>query len=585
MYISELCIVIIVFLLPIRHTVLEYINAYIKKKLNIDSSNNDKSTTEVNNSSSSNKNGCSHCDCKEKQQDSINNNSSKLETNEDNIDTNHLDKTFLLPTPLKKNNTIVDIPNVNQNNSSNNSNDSDLIKVTGNRKDKANWSSSDEEESSSPNSFLSPLNFTTGKNKKTKKNQVYSVSTFYSGCELPMNKKTEHDQQLDLTNNINHNRPSDYLSEQQQKHLKYNQEEEQQEEGAEDTEEDIEEENEINILPSPRDICIKKLKKRKCILPQVLQLKWRTKPKKILIIKKYHDEYVQSLITPLIFWLNSIGVEIIKESEDVCDSPTIRSLKEITNLYSIDFIICMGGDGTILHTSSLFKKYIPPILSFSLGSLGFLTTFDYDNHKDYIRQVIDGNSFVSYRLRLSCSVLSNSNSSKQSYQVLNEVTIDRGTNPYLSNLECSCDGKLITIVQADGLIIATSTGSTAYSLSAGGSLVHPTIPAILITPICPHTLSFRPVILPSTSLLTIRVPENSRCSVWASFDGKNRQELRQGDSVVIKTSKWAVPVVCKTDESNEWFEKLANNLNWNVRMVQKSFSGSDPSPSLLNNLN
>jgi len=554
MYISEWCIVIVLFLLPIRNTVLEYINSFLKRRINKEQStttlieNNNDIDKEINKKIESIKNketkdNCSSCNCKKDKQVNNNknkNNNSDDDDEDDNIE--HLDKQYLLPTPSKKTNN-------NNNNTNNNSNNK-------------NWSSSDEEESSSsPNSFLSPLNFTTGKDKKNKKNQLYSVSTFYSGCELPMNKKTTVIDN-EFTGNINHNRPSDYLSD-----------------GEESTTD--EGENEINILPSPRDISIKKLKKRKCILPQVLQLKWRTTPKKILIIKKYHDEYVQSLIPPLIKWLNSIGVEIIKESEDVCDSPTIRSLKEITNLYSIDFIICMGGDGTILHTSSLFKKYIPPILSFSLGSLGFLTTFDFDNHKDYIRQVIDGNSFVSYRLRLSCSVLSNSNSSKQSYQVLNEVTIDRGTNPYLSNLECSCDGKLITIVQADGLIIATSTGSTAYSLSAGGSLVHPTIPAILITPICPHTLSFRPVILPSTSLLTIRVPENSRCSVWASFDGKNRQELKQGDSVVIKTSRWAVPVVCKTDESNEWFEKLANNLNWNVRMVQKSFSSLSSSSSSL----
>ncbi|EGG15533.1 NAD+ kinase family protein [Cavenderia fasciculata] len=315
-------------------------------------------------------------------------------------------------------------------------------------------------------------------------------------------------------------------------------------------------------------------RKKTCILPQILHLKWKTSIKKVLVIHKFHDMEVLRAAKEVGAYLNELGIQTVCESEQICECPTARSLEEISDPFVIDFIVSLGGDGTILHTSSLFKTYMPPIISFNMGSLGFLTTFEPDNWKEHIKNVIDGKCFVSYRLRLACTVVSKNESN--TYQVLNEVSIDRGNNPYLSHLECLCDDKPITVVQADGLIIATSTGSTAYSLSAGGSLVHPAIPAMLITPICPHTLSFRPVLLPSTSTLIIRVPETSRCSAWASFDGKNRHEIKQGDYVVISTSKWAVPVICKTDENGEWFEKLANNLNWNTRTIQKSFQSSSP---------
>ncbi|KAN0032360.1 hypothetical protein ACTFIV_006253 [Dictyostelium citrinum] len=669
---------------------------------------------------------------------SNNNNSSNNNNNNNSSPLSLYSKKELIPLPsiqedsnyhynnnIKNNNKFNNKPNLKVTLNNSNNNTKRLVSTS------TSSSSSDEEPipiSPVSNSFLSPLNFTTGK-KKSKKNQFYYVSTYYSSCDLPNKVMDENEIEEDNFNNYNNknsnnstnkynhnnqnksnlssdddgysnllkqeNKNSDLLNkgfQYKRKNSKHPPQQAQQQppnqllledepsfkalepnpqsltntppissttpttlssinnnlesssnllkstnlnkppkNSISKSLDDFPHEDHPNQISSPIESCIKKLKKKKCILPQVLQLKWRVKPKKVLIIKKYNDETINELIPSLVGWLKDIGIKVMKESDSneenlsINDDPMIEVLSSSADPYSIDFIISMGGDGTILHTSSLFKTYIPPILSFSLGSLGFLTAFDYSHHREYIQSVIDGKCFVSYRLRLSCTVVTSdgnvttttistptttttttttknptpdstttntpsggsasagsgtgsglinigSNINRHRYQVLNEVTIDRGTNPYLSNLECCCDGKLITIVQADGLIIATSTGSTAYSLSAGGSLVHPTIPAILITPICPHTLSFRPVILPSTSELIIRVPETSRCPVWASFDGKNRQELKRGDYVIIKTSRWAVPVVCKTDESNEWFEKLAQNLNWNLRQVQKSFT-------------
>lgn len=124
-----------------------------------------------------------------------------------------------------------------------------------------------------------------------------------------------------------------------------------------------------------------------------------------------------------------------------------------------------------------------------------------------------------------------------------------------------------------------STGSTAYSLSAGGSLVHPDIPAILLTPICPHTLSFRPMVLSDTMLLRVSVPRNSRATAYCAFDGKGRVELKQGDCVTITASQYPFPTVTRTD--TEWFDSVSRTLRWNTRAAtQKAFyDGGDNSPA------
>jgi len=129
----------------------------------------------------------------------------------------------------------------------------------------------------------------------------------------------------------------------------------------------------------------------------------------------------------------------------------------------------------------------------------------------------------------------------------------------------------MTTVQADGLTVSTPTGSTAYSLSAGGSLVHPEIPALLITPICPHTLSFRPMLLPDSMELRICVPYNSRSTAWASFDGRGRVELKQGDHIKVTASKYPFPTVCADKQSTDWFHSISRTLKWNERQRQKSF--------------
>ena len=161
-----------------------------------------------------------------------------------------------------------------------------------------------------------------------------------------------------------------------------------------------------------------------------------------------------------------------------------------------------------------------------------------------------------------------------------ELVIDRGPSPYVSNLELYGDDELLTVIQADGCIFSTPTGSTAYSLSAGGSLVHPDIPAILLTPICPHTLSFRPMLLTDSMHLRVSVPRSSRATAYCAFDGKGRIELKQGDYVIIQASQYPFPTVLSS--GTEWFESIARTLRWNSRGAQqKAWSGSVSGDSAL----
>ncbi|KAI4240050.1 MAG: hypothetical protein LQ352_007728, partial [Teloschistes flavicans] len=290
-----------------------------------------------------------------------------------------------------------------------------------------------------------------------------------------------------------------------------------------------------------------------------------------------------------------------------------------TSPETFDLVLTLGGDGTVLYTSWLFQRIVPPILSFSLGSLGFLTNFEFSAYKSHLNRVMgDHGMRVNLRMRFTCTVfrsphnasIANSQSSKatsrsnslpsstsshpaltpspssssnnasmiegEQFEVLNELVIDRGPSPYVSNLELYGDNNLLTVVQADGCIISTPTGSTAYSLSAGGPLTHPSIPGILLTPICPHTLSFRPMVLSDSLLLKLMVPRSSRSTAYASFDGKGRVELRHGDYVQVEAGRYPFPtVVGEGGTGGEWFESVRRALRWNNRgAVQKGFNGA-----------
>lgn len=242
----------------------------------------------------------------------------------------------------------------------------------------------------------------------------------------------------------------------------------------------------------------------------------------------------------------------------------------LQNPQKFDLVVTLGGDGTVLYVSNLFQRVVPPVISFALGSLGFLTNFKFEQFRERMSNVLDAGVRAYLRMRFTCRVHRADGKLICEQQVLNELVVDRGPSPYVTQLELYGDGSLLTVAQADGLIIATPTGSTAYSLSAGGSLVHPGVSAISVTPICPHTLSFRPILLPDGMFLKVKVPSTSRSTAWASFDGKVRTELHKGDYVTIHASPFPFPTVISS--KTEYIDSVSRNLNWNAREQQKPFT-------------
>lgn len=310
----------------------------------------------------------------------------------------------------------------------------------------------------------------------------------------------------------------------------------------------------------------------------------------IMIVTKAQDNSLIYLTREITEWLLSCREDIVvyvdshlKQLTRFDASGIVRAYPKAATLLKfwtkqsvakqpqkIDLCVALGGDGTVLYVLNLFQQIVPPVLSFALGSLGFLTNFRFEHFRKVLTTVLNSGVRAYLRMRFTCRVFDSDGGLKREQQVLNELVVDRGPSPYVTNLELYGDGSLLTVAQADGLIIATPTGSTAYSLSAGGSLVHPGVSAISVTPICPHTLSFRPILLPDGMSLKVKVPNSSRATAWASFDGKVRTELSKGDYVTIQASPFPFPTV--KSSKTEYFDSVSRNLNWNVREQQKPFA-------------
>ncbi|XP_053740319.1 NAD kinase b isoform X1 [Synchiropus splendidus] len=343
--------------------------------------------------------------------------------------------------------------------------------------------------------------------------------------------------------------------------------------------------------------------------PASQRLTWNKPPVNVLVIRKIRDESLVEPFKELCRFLVEEKQMMVYVERRVADDDTLckdEAFGTIRNQLCtfregfddisdcIDLIICLGGDGTLLYASSLFQGSVPPVMAFHLGSLGFLTPFKFESYKTEVAKVFEGNAAITLRSRLKVKVVkdllqsargrdqqqehnglaprghSGSEAGKVTLQlqVLNEVVVDRGPSSYLSNVDLYLDGRLITSVQGDGVIVSTPTGSTAYAAAAGASMIHPNVPAIMVTPICPHSLSFRPIVVPAGVELMITLSPDARNTAWVSFDGRKRQEIQHGDCIKITTSCFPVPSICCHDLVYDWFESLAQCLHWNVRKRQ-----------------
>ncbi|KIL68817.1 hypothetical protein M378DRAFT_8259 [Amanita muscaria Koide BX008] len=276
------------------------------------------------------------------------------------------------------------------------------------------------------------------------------------------------------------------------------------------------------------------------------------------------------------------------------DKPEIPHGAEVwnpgPNAEQIDLVVTLGGDGTILHASSLFSAgAVPPVLSFSMGTLGFLLPFHIDDFGQALESVVNGKATILNRMRLACRYYNKDlvkiGDDCDDWQVMNEIALHRGASPHLNTIDIFVDGQHLTEAVSDGLIVSTPTGSTAYSLSAGGPIVHPSLSALVLTPICPRSLSFRPLVFPCSSLITLRIGDRSRAPAGVSMDGRVSHVLHPGESVNVQASPYPVPCInrssivesepvstegVKPGKEDDWVRDINNLLQYNATFRSKA---------------
>lgn len=301
-------------------------------------------------------------------------------------------------------------------------------------------------------------------------------------------------------------------------------------------------------------------------------LKWEkpNKLKNIFIVKKpYTPEttedmtwLITKLLTQIYYKYENFNIIIqenckldIKNSLNRCgyadETFVLYSGKTDDIINKADLLITLGGDGTILHAVGMFnKKTVPPVLPISLGTLGFLLPYQLSDFDRAFQDIMNNKSKVIYRTRLACYVDAKIlNSDKKQYLekesgykkvfAMNDIFIYRGNSPHLLKMDIFIDGEKLTTSISDGVILSTPTGSTAYSLSSGGSIVSPRVPCIMLTPICPRSLSFRPLILPYSSHIKIKIVDTNRVSnledspAKLSIDSVVQCDLNHNDEIHV----------------------------------------------------
>jgi NAD+ kinase len=223
-----------------------------------------------------------------------------------------------------------------------------------------------------------------------------------------------------------------------------------------------------------------------------------------------------------------------------------------------DLLLVLGGDGTLLAAAREAAPRGIPILPINLGGLGFLTSFTLVELYPALEDTLAGRAGIDERVLLFVE-RTHDGSILTQQRVLNEAVVHKGTLARMIELELYIDGGFVCRYRADGLIVATPTGSTAYSMSAGGPILHPAVESILITPICPHTLSDRPVVVPNSSRIELRMAENSD-SVFLTLDGQTGVPLQAGDRVQITRAAERLKLIHPLNKT--YFEILRNKLKW-----------------------
>jgi NAD+ kinase len=279
-----------------------------------------------------------------------------------------------------------------------------------------------------------------------------------------------------------------------------------------------------------------------------------------IFVKRHHQDAVR-VAGEVAAWLNERGITVLAEEALAVEIPDALGCPAAEIPTQADLLIVLGGDGTLLSVARLVGDRQTPILGINLGSLGFLTEITRDEIVPVLTKLAAGELTVSERLRLDV-VIRRDGTEVARHRVLNDLVINKGALARIIDMEAWVDDTYLTTFKADGLIVATPTGSTAYNLAAGGPIISPALNCLVISPICPHMLTNRPIIVSDEALIRIEVKfQNEEVALTA--DGQIGMPLHGGD--VVEICRSVHPTLLVLSPTKDYFQILRTKLRWGER--------------------
>lgn len=279
------------------------------------------------------------------------------------------------------------------------------------------------------------------------------------------------------------------------------------------------------------------------------------------ITGKKNSAEVYEIARRLCEWLGERDIEFFVEENLGRNIEAENLLAEPDLAAVVDIIVVFGGDGSFIWVSRIAQGQDVSILGCNLGGLGFLTEFTVDEFFPMMERVVAGDYEIERRDMISCSVV-RKDGEREEFTVLNDIVINNGPISKVVDLSIYIEERYVTTFKADGIIFATPTGSTAYSLSAGGPIIYPTLPVITVTPICPHILTNRPIVVPNTKKIRTKVLTDIQ-NTYLTLDGQVGVPLNLGDEVVLEGSESFVNII--KSPFRDYFNILKTKLMWSGR--------------------
>ena len=276
------------------------------------------------------------------------------------------------------------------------------------------------------------------------------------------------------------------------------------------------------------------------------------------VVAKYGEPKAAETLGWIVSWLNAKGLEVLVEESFQSSGAETSSKEEMAQ--RAELIVVLGGDGTLLSIAGLVEREVP-ILGVNLGGLGFITEVAIGELQSLLENTLRGNFLVENRMTLELQVYGNEGL-RETFRVLNDGVITKGARSRIIDLETYVGEEYLCTYRADGLIISTPTGSTAYALAAGGPILYPTLGTIALIPICPHTLTNRPIVVSAESKIRVTL-RSAGDTVFLSPDGRQGIVLNNGD--VVEARDYGIPVILVKAPGRSYFEVLRTKLKWGER--------------------